>query len=55
MAEGVAGLMRDKTRKPGRKPLPTTTVQRVIDLALGPPPGEAPPTGPVGCWRGPRE
>jgi transposase len=41
MAEGVAGLMRDKTRKPGRKPLPTTTVQRVIDLALGPPPGEA--------------
>src|SRR6266536_6090114 len=41
MAEGVAGLMRDKTRKPGKKPLPTTTVQRVIDLALGPPPGEA--------------
>jgi transposase len=40
MAEGVAGLVRDKTRKPGKKPLPTDTVQRVLDLALGPPPGE---------------
>jgi transposase len=41
MAEGVAGLTRDKTRKPGKPPLPAATVQRVIDLALGPPPGEA--------------
>src|SRR6202158_1128533 len=41
MAEGVAGLMRDKTRKPGKKPLPAATVQRVVDLALGPPAGEA--------------
>jgi transposase len=41
MAEGVAGLMRDKTRKPGKKPLPVATVQRVVDLALGMPPGEA--------------
>jgi transposase len=41
MAEGVAGLTRDKTRKPGKPPLPATTVQRVVDLALGPPPGEA--------------
>ena len=40
MAEGVAGLTRDKTRKPGKKPLPASTVQRVVDLALGPPPGE---------------
>ena len=40
MAEGVQGLTRDKTRKPGRPPLPTGTVQRVVDLALGPPPGE---------------
>ena len=40
MAEGVAGLTRDKTRKPGKKPLPADTVQRVVDLALGPPPGE---------------
>jgi hypothetical protein len=41
MAEGVEGLTRDKTRKPGIPPLPTDTVQRVVDLALGPPPGEA--------------
>jgi hypothetical protein len=37
MAEGVEGLTRDKTRKPGKQPLPTGTVQRVVDLALGPP------------------
>jgi hypothetical protein len=41
MQEGVAGLTRDKTRKPGKPPLPPATVQRVIDLALGPPPGQA--------------
>jgi transposase len=40
MAEGVCGLTRDKTRKPGKPPLPAGTVQRVVDLALGPPPGE---------------
>src|SRR5438270_5806884 len=40
MAEGVEGLTRDKTRKPGKPPLPTGTVQKVVDLALGPPPGE---------------
>jgi transposase len=40
MAEGVAGLLRDKTRKPGKPALPPDTVQRVVDLALGPPPGE---------------
>jgi transposase len=33
MAEGVEGLTRDKTRKPGKQPLPTGTVQRVVDLA----------------------
>jgi transposase len=41
MAEGVEGLPRDKTRKPGKQPLPTTTVQWVIELTLGPPPGDA--------------
>src|SRR3982075_2648041 len=41
MAEGVEGLLRDKTRKPGKPPLPPSTVQRVVDLALGPPPGES--------------
>ena len=40
MQEGVEGLLRDKTRKPGRTPLPAETVQRVVDLALSPPPGE---------------
>ena len=40
MAEGVEGLTRDKTRMPGKEPLSTDTVQRVVDLALGPPPGE---------------
>lgn len=40
MREGVDGLLRDKTRKPGKPPLPADTVRRVVDLALGPPPGE---------------
>ena len=40
MAEGVDGLLRDKTRKPGTPPLPAATVRRVIDLVTGPPPGE---------------
>src|SRR5262249_53904471 len=39
MEEGVDGLLRDKTRKPGKPPLPTATVQKVIDLVTGPPPG----------------
>jgi hypothetical protein len=41
MAEGVAGLARDKTRKPGKPPLPPDAVQQVVDLALGPPPEAA--------------
>ena len=49
MREGVAGLLRDKTRKPGKKPLPAATVQRVVDLALGAR-QEKRPTGPGGCW-----
>jgi transposase len=40
MEEGVDGLLRDKTRKPGKAPLPVETVRRVVDLALSPPPGE---------------
>ncbi len=39
--EGGADLTRDKARKPGKPPLPPATVQRVIALALGPPPGQA--------------
>src|SRR5215470_2809825 len=41
MREGVDGLLRDKTRPPGKLPLPAETVQCVLDLALGPVPGEA--------------
>ena len=40
MAEGIAGLTLDKTRNPGKPPLPAATVQKVIDLAMGSPPGE---------------
>jgi winged helix-turn helix protein len=53
MAEGVEGLLRDKTRKPGRQPLPAGSVQRVVNLALGPR-REKQPTGPAGCWRRPQ-
>ena len=39
MREGVAGLLRDKTRKPGLPPLPPAVVDRVVALTLGDPPG----------------
>src|SRR3989442_5963657 len=41
MEEGVDGLLRDKTRKPGKPPLPAATVQKVIYLMTGPSPAEA--------------
>jgi hypothetical protein len=34
MAEGVEGLLREKTRKPG-KPLSSDTMQRVVDFGIG--------------------
>jgi transposase len=40
-AEGVAGLLRDKTRPPGTPPLPEATVERVVELTRQDPPGEA--------------
>jgi len=40
MDDGVDGLLRDKTRKPGKPPVPTATVRRVLDLTLSEPPGE---------------
>ena len=40
-AEGMAGLLRDKTRKPGTPPLPQATVERVVDLTREEPPGGA--------------
>jgi transposase len=42
MAEGVDGLLRDKTRPPGTPPLPEATVERVVELTRQAPPGEAP-------------
>ena len=39
--EGVAGLLRDKTRRPGTPPLPPAVVDRVVELTLAEPPHEA--------------
>src|SRR4029434_7633562 len=36
-----AGLLRDKTRKPGKAPIPAETVARVVALTCGSPPSEA--------------
>ena len=41
MREGVAGLLREKTRKPGLPPLPAGRVDGVVALTLAEPPGEA--------------
>src|SRR5215210_5942826 len=40
MAEGVDGLLRDKTRPPGTPPLPAATVERVVEMTRQAPPGE---------------
>ena len=40
MQEGVDGLLRDKTRPSRKPPLPKRTVTQVVELTLGPPPGE---------------
>ncbi len=39
--QGVDGLLRDKTRKPGKPPLPPETVARVLALPCSKPPGNA--------------
>ena len=39
--EGVDGLLRDKTRKPGKAPTPDDTVRRVVALTCSEPAGEA--------------
>ena len=36
--EGVDGLLRDKTRKPGKAPLSTTRIAQVLALPCGEPP-----------------
>ncbi len=38
---GPDGLLRDKTRKPGKAPIPAETVERVVAMTCGKPPGEA--------------
>jgi hypothetical protein len=38
---GVDGLLRDKTRKPGKPATPAAVVRRVVALTCGEPPGEA--------------
>jgi hypothetical protein len=44
--DGPDGLLRDKTRKPGKPPVPAGTVARVVALSCGePPPG-------ITHWRG---
>ena len=40
MREGVAGLLRDRSRKPGKAPLGEETVRRVVALTCAEPPGE---------------
>ena len=39
--EGIDGLLRDKTRKPGRSPLSAGVVAKVLALTCSEPPGEA--------------
>ena len=39
--EGVDGLLRDKTRPPGKPPLPPATIARVLSLTCSAPPGAA--------------
>jgi transposase len=40
MEEGVDGLLRDRTRKPGKAPVAAALVAALIERTLGPPPGE---------------
>jgi transposase len=39
--EGVEGLLRDKTRPPGKPPLPARTIAKVLSITCSVPPGEA--------------
>ncbi len=50
MAEGVEGLTRDKTRKPGKQPLPPAPCSGSSIWRSGRRQGKQ-PTGPAGCWR----
>ena len=39
--QGIEGLLRDRTRKPGRAPLSAKVVAKVMDLTCSEPPGHA--------------
>lgn len=41
MAQGVDGLLRDKTRPPGKPPVPIDRAAKVVAMTLKPPPHEA--------------
>lgn len=41
MHAGVDGLLKDKSRPPGKKPLPRSVIERTIELTGQPPPGAA--------------
>jgi len=41
MAEGVDGLLRDRTRPPGKPPVPDERAAKVVAMTLKPPPHEA--------------
>jgi transposase len=41
MAEGVDGVLRDKTRPPGKPPVPDERAGNVVEMTLKPPPHEA--------------
>jgi Homeodomain-like domain len=40
--QGAGRLLRDKTRKPGKQPLPAATVAQILALPCGKPPRQAP-------------
>ena len=40
MAAGLGGLLRDKTRKPGKAPVPEAAVAALVERTLAEPPGE---------------
>src|SRR3954466_13831882 len=44
---GVDGLLRDRTRKPGKAPLSNELVRRLVALTCAEPPGEAAPSRPA--------
>ena len=41
VAEGVDGLLHEATRPAGKPALPATTIERVVEMTLADPPGEA--------------